>query len=194
MSHPEVNGQEVRPQEPKHQHSGNSELRRPDPKSPDSPPFDSELVAERPKPRRHLRAAHRSPANIALVAVGGAIGTGLRYGLMLIMLPVHGVPVAIFTVNVVGAFILGLLLETLSEFGPDHGWSRRLRLGIGTGVLGGFTTYSTLATDSVTLALASPVIALAYGVSTVVIGGVASAVGIAVARHLVRPQIAKVTS
>lgn len=157
--------------------------------------FDSELVAERPSPpvSTHIRprAAHRSPANIALVAVGGTIGTGLRYGLTLVMPPIARIPVAIFTVNIVGAFLLGLLLETLSEFGPDHGWSRRLRLGIGTGVLGGFTTYSTLAADNVSLALASPMIALAYGVGTVIIGGIASAVGIAVARHALRPRIAR---
>lgn len=160
----------------------------------DSPPIDSELVAERLKSRRQARAAHRSPANIALVAAGGAIGTGLRYGLMLIMPPVAGVPVAIFTVNVVGALLLGLLLEALSEFGADHGWSRRLRLGIGTGVLGGFTTYSTLAADSVTLALASPMIAVAYGIGTVIIGGLASVAGIAAARHLLRPRLARAAS
>ncbi|MFT4163909.1 MAG: CrcB family protein [Microlunatus sp.] len=153
----------------------------------ESSPIDSELVAERP--RTQQRAAHRSPANIVLVAVGGTIGTGLRYGLTLVMPPVGGIPVAIFTVNIVGAFLLALLLETLSEFGPDHGWSRRLRLGLGTGVLGGFTTYSTLAADNVSLALASPMIALAYGVGTVVVGGIASAVGIAVARHALRPRI-----
>lgn len=158
------------------------------------PSVDSELIAERPRSERHVRPAHRSPANIALVAGGGAIGTGLRYGLTLVMPPMAGIPVAIFTVNVVGAFILGLLLEALSEFGPDHGWSRRLRLGIGTGVMGGFTTYSTLATDNVTLAHASPMIALAYGVGTVLIGGLASAVGIAVARHTLRPRIARAAS
>ncbi len=179
VSHGEANHrQDVKRREPKHQ---------------ESPPFDSELVTERPKSRRP-RATHRSPANIALVAAGGAIGTGLRYGLMLLMPPVAGVPVAILTVNLVGAFLLGLLLEALSEFGPDHGWSRRLRLGIGTGVISGFTTYSTLAADSVTLALASPVIAVAYGVGTVIIGGLASVAGIATARHLVRPRIARSAS
>jgi CrcB protein len=133
--------------------------------------------------------AHLSAANIALVAAGGAVGTGLRYGLTLVLTPLHSIPVAIVTVNVVGAFVLGLLLEALSEFGPDHGRSRRLRLGLGTGVLGGFTTYSTLATDTVALALAGPLIALVYGCGTVVVGGVASVAGIGLARRLVRPVI-----
>lgn len=135
------------------------------------------------------RPAHHSPGTIALVATGGAIGTGLRYGLILILPPWHGIPVAILIVNVVGAFVLGLLLESLAELAPGHRLGRRLRLGVGTGVLGGFTTYSTLATDNVALALASPALALAYGVGTVIIGGLASIVGIALARHLLRPVI-----
>lgn len=154
------------------------------------PAPDSQVVGGRRSTASPAPAAHHlTGANIAHVAVGGAVGTGLRYGLTLVMLPVHGVPVAICTVNVVGAFVLGLLLETLSELGADHGLSRQLRLGIGTGVLGGFTTYSTLATDNIALAQTSPVIALAYGVGTVIIGAVASIAGIALARQLVRPMI-----
>lgn len=135
------------------------------------------------------RPTHLSGANIALVAAGGAVGTGLRHGLTLLVPPVHGIPVAIFTVNVVGAFLLGLLLETLSELGPDHHVSRRLRLGVGTGLLGGFTTYSTLANDNVALLLVSPVAALTYGIGTVIMGAVASIGGIALGRGLVRPVI-----
>jgi CrcB protein len=130
-----------------------------------------------------------SAASIGLVAAGGAVGTGLRYGLALIMPPVHGIPLAILTVNVVGALLLGLLLESLAELGPDHGLSRRLRLGVGTGVLGGFTTYSTLAVDGVTLASTSPAAALAYGLGTVIHGAFASIGGIAAARRLIRPAL-----
>jgi CrcB protein len=135
------------------------------------------------------RPAHLSAANIALVAAGGAVGTGLRHGLTLAMPPLHGIPVATFTVNVVGAFVLGLLLEALTELGPDHELSDRIRLGIGTGVLGGFTTYSTLATDSLALTLVDPAVALAYGIGTVIIGGTASVAGIALGRSRVRPII-----
>ena len=38
----------------------------------------------------------------------------------------------------------------------DVGWSRRARLGLGTGVMGGYTTYSALAADTVTLGLVHP--------------------------------------
>lgn len=148
---------------------------------------DSELVAERPPTPEH--PAHLSVRNIGLVAAGGAVGTALRYAITLVLPAFHGVPVAIFTVNVVGAFLLGVLLETLAELGPDHGVGRRLRLGLGTGVLGGFTTYSTLATDIVTLVQSSIVVAVAYAVGTVIIGGLASISGIVVARRRLRPVI-----
>lgn len=135
------------------------------------------------------RPAHLSWGNIALVALGGAVGTGLRYALIVLLPAELGVPVAIFTVNIVGAFVLGLLLEFLSEHWIDAGWSRRMRLGIGTGVLGGFTTYSTLATDNVALATVHPAVAVGYGLGTVVVGGVASLLGIALSRHRLRPAL-----
>jgi CrcB protein len=133
------------------------------------------------------RPAHLSIGNVALVALGGAIGSGLRYAVILALPARFGIPIAIFSVNVVGAFVLGALLELLVEHGIDAGWSRRLRLGLGTGVLGGFTTYSTLATDNVALALIHPALAVGYALGTVVFGGVASLLGIALARHRLRP-------
>lgn len=135
------------------------------------------------------RPAHLSPASIGLVAAGGVVGTALRYGLSLLLPAVHRVPVAIGVANIVGAFALAVLLETLSELGPDHGPSRNLRLGAGTGLLGGFTTYSALTTDTVTLALQHPALAAAYGVGTVVLGALASIAGIALARARLRPRL-----
>ncbi|WP_371740714.1 CrcB family protein, partial [Frigoribacterium sp. CFBP 13712] len=86
---------------------------------------------------------------IGLVALGGTIGTGLREALALSFPAAPGsIPVTILLINVVGAFALGLLLESLMRRGPDAGRRRDLRLFIGTGVLGGFTTYSALAVDT----------------------------------------------
>ena len=135
------------------------------------------------------RPAHVSLANVALVAAGGAVGTALRYGLTLVLPPRLGVPVAIAAVNILGAILLGLLLEVLVEGGIDEGRRRRLRLGIGTGILGGFTTYSTLATDNVALALTHPAVAVAYGLGTVIIGAAASLAGIALAGRALRPAV-----
>lgn len=88
---------------------------------------------------------------LALVALGGAIGTAIR-ALLAEAFPGHdGISWVILVINVVGAFCLGLLLEALALRGPDVGGRRTLRLFVGTGVLGGFTTYSTLADDTAQL-------------------------------------------
>lgn len=122
---------------------------------------------------------------MAMVALGGAIGTGAREAISLAVPPVDGVPVAILGINVVGAFLLGVLLETLLVRGPDTGRRRDLRLFLGTGVLGGFTTYSALATDSGLLLLdGRPAVGVLYAVGSVVLGVLASTLGIALARRV----------
>jgi CrcB protein len=93
--------------------------------------------------------------------------------------PAQEVPVGILAVNVVGAFLLGLLLERLLRAGPDTGGRRDLRLLLGTGFLGGFTTYSTLATDTVALLVAGAAgRALLYAFGTLLLGLLASLAGI----------------
>jgi CrcB protein len=130
---------------------------------------------------------HLSLANIALVAAGGAAGTGLRYLITLAVPPWAGVPVATLAINVVGAFLLGVLLELLADRTHDTGWSRRVRLGVGTGGLGGFTTYSALATDTALLAAAHPGRAAGYALATVILGAAASIAGIWLGRGHLRP-------
>jgi CrcB protein len=89
------------------------------------------------------------------------------------------VPVVIVDINVVGAFLLGLLLAALTRRGPDEGARLRVRLLLGTGVLGGFTTYSALATDTTVLLTGGAVgPALLYALGTVLIGALASWIGI----------------
>jgi fluoride exporter len=133
--------------------------------------------------------SHLSWSSVALVAAGGAVGTGLRYLITLLVPKWAGVPVATFGINVVGAFLLGALLESLADHSLDTGWSRRVRLGVGTGGLGGFTTYSTLATETVTLAGTHPGRAAAYALGTLFIGAAASIVGIWLARGQLRPLV-----
>ena len=97
-------------------------------------------------------------------------------------------------INVVGAFLLGVLLELLADHSFDTGWSRRIRLGVGTGGLGGFTTYSALATDTVILAAAHPGRAAGYAVLTVLLGAVATAAGIWLSRGHLRPALVDAVS
>lgn len=125
------------------------------------------------------RPVHLLGRSLGLVFVGGVLGTAARYGISSAVPHVRGVPVAILVVNVVGAFLLGLLLERLVRAGADDGVRRDLRLFAGTGVLGGFTTYSALATDTATLlADGHPGAAVGYGLGTLVLGLAAAAAGV----------------
>ncbi len=132
-----------------------------------------------------MRPAHRRPRLILLVALGGALGTALREALALTWpAPAGGFPLTIFLINVVGAFALGFLLEALSHRGPDEGRRREVRLFVGTGVLGGFTTYSALATDTATLLGGPTAVGVAYGVVSVVAGFLTALLGVALAARL----------
>ena len=96
---------------------------------------------------------HLRPAAIAAVAVGGLLGTWCRYQLGIHLPPAEGHwPTATFVANLVGAFLLGILLESLASAGDDTGRRRTLRLAGGTGFLGAFTTYSALAVETNLLA------------------------------------------
>jgi CrcB protein len=158
---------------------------KPEPK----PPLDPYVGPRTNPPAHEPRPAHLSWANIGLVAAGGAAGTGLRHLITVVVPAWAGVPVATFGINIVGALLLGVLLELLAKHGHDIGWSRHVRLGVGTGALGGFTTYSALAVETATLAAAHPGRAIAYGVGTVIIGGMASITGIWLSRGYQRSGI-----
>ncbi|WP_317229986.1 CrcB family protein [Clavibacter sp. MX14-G9D] len=133
------------------------------------------------------RPVHLRWSSLGLVALGGAAGTGIREALALTWpAPAGGIPVTILLINVVGAFALGALLERLARRGPDEGRRRVVRLLVGTGVLGGFTTYSSLATDAAVLAGPALGAALAYAGLTLVAGATASVAGIAAGAALHR--------
>ncbi len=137
------------------------------------------------------RPVHLRGRYLGLVAVGGAIGTGARAALAAAFPPGAGISWTILVINVVGAFCLGLLLEALAHRGPDVGGRRALRLFVGTGVLGGFTTYSTLADDTAQLLDVGRWGAGAgYALLSVVLGLAAVAVGVVVAGRL-RPSGAR---
>ncbi len=78
--------------------------------------------------------------SIILVMTGGAIGAGLRYGLSR-ALPFagDGWPWATFAANVLGGLAMGVLAAWILR--GDNS-AEPLRLFVGFGVLGGFTTFS----------------------------------------------------
>jgi CrcB protein len=127
-----------------------------------------------------VRAVHLRPAMLVVVAAGGAVGTAARVAVSLTVHDVGGLPVAILLINLIGAFVLGLLLEALLRLGPDVGARRLVRLAAGTGFCGGFTTYSTLAVGTAVLLRSGTTgLALAYAVGSVLLGAVASWCGVA---------------
>lgn len=87
---------------------------------------------------------------LLLVMLGGALGSGARHlvnraGLALLG---PGYPYGTLTVNLVGGFLMGLLVGLLARLAvPGDGW----RLFLGVGVLGGFTTFSTFSLDAISL-------------------------------------------
>ncbi|TFB77278.1 CrcB family protein [Cryobacterium glaciale] len=139
---------------------------------------------------------HPNWRSLGLVFLGGTLGTALREALGL-LLPAGlaaGAPVPLTTVgiNLLGALLLGLLLEALMRRGRDAGGRRDLRLLLGTGLLGGFTTYSALATDSALLLRDGAIgMALAYALGTVLLGGLATWLGIVVGAALHRRASAR---
>lgn len=132
------------------------------------------------------RRTFLDPTLVAIVAAGGALGTASRYLLTTNLHPQAGWPAATLVENVLGSFLLGLLLETLVRRGDETPGTRRLRLGAGTGFLGGFTTFSSLAIETERLLADGAVgTAVAYVTASLALGFLACLVGVvlAAARH-----------
>jgi fluoride exporter len=132
---------------------------------------------------------HTDPVLVVVVLAGGALGSAARYGVNHVLPAQQGFPVATFVENIVGAFLLGLLLETLLRAGAEDGVRRMLRLGLGTGVLGGFTTYSALALEVERLWVDGDTgLAVGYGLGSVVCGTVTATLGIVLAARAHRSR------
>ncbi|OKJ73951.1 fluoride efflux transporter CrcB [Streptomyces sp. CB02460] len=84
-------------------------------------------------------------AVVAVVALGGATGACARYGAGLLWpTAAGGFPWTTLVVNVTGCAVIGVFMVVISEVWAAH---RLVRPFFGTGVLGGFTTFSTYAVD-----------------------------------------------
>jgi CrcB protein len=115
-------------------------------------------------------------SHLAFVVLGGTVGTAARAGLLLIEAP-EWQAFAVPAINLIGALLLGLVTGLLMHRGqtPAIGASR---LFFGTGVLGGFTTYSTFAVQSV------QGVAAWLTIVTAVAGVLAAMLGVALGRLL----------
>ncbi|SDS92526.1 fluoride efflux transporter FluC [Actinoplanes derwentensis] len=109
--------------------------------------------------------APRQAAVLAVVAAGGVLGACARYGATLIWPATPGAfPWTTFGINVSGCALMGVLMVLITERFTVHPLVRPL---LGTGVLGGYTTFSTYAVDAQHLVdTGHPGIALFYLVAT----------------------------
>lgn len=120
-----------------------------------------------PEPAAAPTPLPRLLVNAALVFVGGAVGAGLRFTATNLA-PIDGIWTTL-AINLVGAFALGVLTAIALRRGTE-----RLRLLFGTGLLGGFTTYSAFAFDASVLAASGNWVWLALAAASLV-GGFAAA-------------------
>lgn len=135
-----------------------------------------------PAPLR-ARVSAQAPI-LAVIALGGGLGAALRYGATLIWPTAPGAfPVTTMVVNVTGCAAMGVFMVLITE-----AWTAPplLRPFVGTGILGGYTTFSTYAADSDHLIQnGSPAVGLAVLVATPVAALIAIWTAAGLARRFV---------
>ena len=122
---------------------------------------------------------------LAAILVGGGLGSVARYAATVLVTQRvgPGFPWATFAINVIGSVIIGIVFE-LSQT-RVLGMSALTRVFLMTGVLGGFTTFSTYSLDIVTLVSdRAIVLALLYAGGSVVTGFLGAYAGIVAVRAI----------
>ena len=122
--------------------------------------------------------------SLALVMIGGALGAGLRFlfGQAALRALGNAFPWGTWGVNLIGGLLMGLLVGFLARW-SDGGEDMRLLIGVG--VLGGFTTFSAFSLETFTMILrGEAALAAAYAVSSVAGSVIMLWAGLALARSL----------
>ncbi|MEX2414903.1 MAG: CrcB family protein [Paenibacillaceae bacterium] len=112
-----------------------------------------------------------------LVGLGGLMGSLLRYGVaeLSLLLPGNEAVLSVYICNVLGSFILAWLLVRAAEMGH---WGDPVRLALGTGLLGSFTTFSALSAEALgMLGRGDWITALIYVTSSFIGGWLAAWLG-----------------
>ena len=119
------------------------------------------------------------------VLLGGAVGTGCRYGLSLLLtkrLHHPHFPYATFIINLSGSFVIGLLGEL---FRLRVLTSAELRLALMTGFLGGYTTFSAYSLENLSLLREGEwLVALIYALGSVLLGLLCAWAGMRLGQYL----------
>jgi CrcB protein len=119
---------------------------------------------------------------IAATAAGGAVGAVMRFlvSTWFVTRVGSGFPWGTFTVNVTGAFVVGIVLQLAAT---RSGFSPYLRVFLATGILGGYTTFSAFAYETYGLgAQGLTAQSFAYAAGSVLAGVAAVYAGIALVR------------
>ena len=117
---------------------------------------------------------------ILLVALGGGVGAALRGAIDLLAARVGlAAPPATLAINLVGSFVAGLLVALVVERGALPAELRPLLI---VGLLGGFTTFSAFAVQTLRLGEGAPLSALAYVAASLLLGLLSAAAGLAIGR------------
>jgi fluoride exporter len=114
---------------------------------------------------------------LAVISVGGVLGALARYGIIVAFPePAAAFVWPVFWINVVGCLLIGIVIVLATEIRKVP---RLVRPFLATGVLGGFTTFSTYITGMQhELAAGAPRTALFYGAATVIVALAAAWCGI----------------
>ena len=124
---------------------------------------------------------------LACVAVGGTLGALARYGVgRVVHVSPDGFPRATFAINLSGAFVLGCFLTFVHE----RPWpARYVRPLFAIGFLGAFTTFSTMAVETVTLVKDGSVgLGVEYLLTSVALGVLVCALGVRAGRAAARAR------
>jgi CrcB protein len=118
------------------------------------------------------------------VFLGAGIGGALRHGVNISAAKLLGAgfPFGTLTVNIIGSFLMGLLIEWFAlKFDPGQPW----RLFLTTGILGGFTTFSAFSLDTALfIERGAHLLAGVYVLTSVVASIAGLFVGLLLIRHL----------
>lgn len=119
-----------------------------------------------------------------VVFLGGGLGAALRHGINIGVARLFGggFPYATFFINVSGSFVMGLIAAWFAFKGDA---SQHWRLFLTTGILGGYTTFSTFSLDAALLYERGQIaLAATYVIGSVVLGIVGLFAGLAIVRTL----------